>query len=89
MYNLYQLDNDLYEIHSSFSGQLFRRESTKGTLLAFLTYATYTLHFNPDELQFALLNMLETGNNAANFGVNRTFLFSFDKDSKRPKTKVG
>jgi len=82
MYNLYKLGDDLYEIHSSFG-----ETAMQGTLLAILTYATHNLKFDPDELQQALLNMLETDMDSAQFGINRTFIFAFNKDTKRPKSR--
>lgn len=79
MYELYKLNEDLYQIHSSFYGD----EAKEGTLLAIITYATYTLGFNVGELEYALLDMLKNDYDGAHFGTNRTFLFSFDRSSKR------
>jgi len=79
MYNLYRLNDDLYQIHSAFRGE----EAKEGTLLAILTYATHFLKFSPDELEFALLEMLRNGDDGAQFGINRTFLFTFDRKSKK------
>ena len=79
MYNLYRLNDDLYQIHSSFIGE----GAKEGTLLAILTYATHFLKFNPDELEFALLQMLKNEDDAAQFGINRTFLFTFNRKTKK------
>lgn len=75
MYEIYKLDNDLYQVHSTFTGV----KSMEGTLLAILTYCTHVLGFNPSELEYALLNMIETENDAAQFGINRDFIYSFSR----------
>lgn len=82
MYEIYKLDNGLYQIHSSFYGE----KAMEGTLLAILTYAAHTLNFDPNELEFALVDMLQKDKDSAHFGINRTFIYSFNK---RDKQKVG
>jgi hypothetical protein len=79
MYNLYRLNNDTYQIHSSFP----REKAMEGTLLAILTYCTFTLGFSPNELQNALLSMLENDMDSANFGINRTFIFPFNRSDRK------
>lgn len=79
MYNLYKLDEDLYEIHASGSSQ----KAFQGTLIGILTYATYKLHFAPDELERGLIDMIENDTNGANFGINRTFIYSFNRNNKK------
>jgi len=79
MYNLYKLEENRYQIHSS-------RPEVKamdGTLLAILTYCTYALGFKTYELETALLDMLNNDKNASHFGVNRTFIYSFDRKTKK------
>ena len=78
MYELYQLDQDLYQIHSSFEGE----QAMEGTILAILTYATHTLGFQPSELELALLDMLHKNHDSAHFGLNRKFIYSFTKAEK-------
>ena len=78
MYMLYKVTEDIYEIHSSFHGE----QAMQGALIAVLVYATHTLGFKTEELQRALLDMLDKDNDAANFGINRTFIFSFNKKRK-------
>ncbi len=79
MYNLYKLDEDLYQIHSSFTGE----KAMEGTLLGILTYATHTLKFSPDELEYALLDMLKNDNDVGHFGINRSFIYSYKKKDRK------
>ena len=78
MYEIYKIDENLYQIHSRYS----EVRSMEGTLLAILTYAVYTLHFNTSELEFALLDMIDKDNDSAHFGINRMFIYSFNKQRK-------
>ena len=79
MYEIYKLDHDLYQIHSSFRTE----QAMEGTLLAILTYAVQVLGFSASELEAALLDMNEKDHDAAHFGINRGFIFSFNRASKR------
>ena len=79
MYEIYQLGSDLFEIHSSFYGE----QAMRGTRLAILTYAVHTLGFKPMELEMALLDMIKRDHNAAHFGINKTFIYSFPKPEKK------
>jgi hypothetical protein len=82
MYEIYKINEDLYQIHSSFSSV----RSMEGTLLAILTYATSTLGFKPSELEFALLNMLDEDKDAAQFGINKIFIRAFNRIERRKKS---
>lgn len=74
MYQLYKV-GDLYQIHSSFIGD----KAMEGTLLAIMTYAVTYLRFDADELEKALMDMLENDRDAAHFNGNRVFTVSFNK----------
>ena len=78
MYNIYKLNDDLYQIHTS----LYQELSFEGPLLAILTHATFNLGFDPDELEYALLVMLNEDKDGAHFGINRTFLYPFNRNEK-------
>lgn len=79
MYNLYQIRHNHYEIHSSYSNE----KAMEGTLLAILTYATYTLGFDINQLEIALLEMLERDMDGAHFGINRTFIYAFNRSERK------
>lgn len=79
MYNLYQVNQDHYEIHSSFSNE----KAMEGTLLAILTYAVYTLGFDINQLEIALFEMLDREMDAAHFGINRTFIYAFNRSERK------
>ena len=81
MYELRKLDSDLYQIHCS----LPYETSMEGTLLAILTYCTYTLGFNPDELELAVSDMIKYDLDGAHFGINKAFVFTFSIPSYRHK----
>jgi len=55
----------------------------EGTLLVILTYATYTLGFNINELELALLDMNDLDMNAVSFDYNKEFVMSFDRNERR------
>ena len=78
MYNIYKLDNGLYQIHTPPN-----QPSLEGPLLAILTHATFNLGFDPDELEYALLVMINEEKDAAHFGINRTFIYPFNRKDKK------
>jgi hypothetical protein len=82
MYEIYKLSEDLYQIHSSFSNE----QAMEGTRIAILTYATHILGFKPDELETGLLDMLKLNRDSAHFGINRMFIYSFNKSEKYRRT---
>lgn len=79
MYEIYKLENDLYQIHSSFRGD----KAMEGTLLAILTYATHKLDFAIEELEFAILDMHNRDTDGSHFGINKTFLYSFNRSLRK------
>jgi len=79
MYNLNEIDTDLYQIHSSVKGV----QAMEGSLLHILTYCTHVLKFDPNELEVALLDMLKNGKNTGHFGLGKTFLYSFNRNEKK------
>lgn len=79
MYELYKIEENLYQIHSKNFGQ----QSMEGTLLAVLTYAVYSLGFQTSELELALLDMNDLDYDGAYFGINRSFIYSFDRKNKK------
>ena len=81
MYEIYKLNEDLYQIHSSFANE----KAMEGTLAAIIVYASTALGFDIDELEYAFLNMIENDTDSAHFGVNRTFIYSFNKKEKYGK----
>jgi hypothetical protein len=76
MYILYKLDHDLYQIHSSHS-------AFEGTLTGIWTYCVQHLGFKSTELEASIQDMLDKGTNGAHFGVNKTFLYSFERKDKK------
>jgi len=76
MYEIYKVE-DLYQIHSNLS----HFAAKECSFLALLTY-THTLGFDPDELQAALLDMLDKNHDSCHFGINKTFIYSFNKVDK-------
>ena len=78
MYNLYRLCEDQYQVYSVMNDTV----SFEGTRLAVLTFMTFRLGFNPDELEVALLDMLHNDTDSADFGVNGTFIYSFNRKRK-------
>lgn len=79
MYNLYKLDEDLYQIHSSFYGE----KAMEGTLVAIVTYMVTNLLFTVDEIECAVMAMHHEDMDAAHFGVNRTFIYPFNRNPKK------
>jgi hypothetical protein len=80
MYEVYQVSDDLFQVHSTFAIR-----AMEGSRLAILVYMTSELGFKPEELQEALLDMLDKGHDSAHFGMNRTFIHSFNYSTKYGK----
>ena len=81
MYELYKLGDDLYQIHSTFYGE----KAMEGNLASIMTYAVKFLQFDINELEVALVDMLQNDKDAANFGINRMFIYSFNRSTKYGK----
>ena len=79
MYELYKIKENLYQIHCKDA----RLQAMEGSLLAIGTYMVNTLGFSPLELEAALLAMLERDMDAAHFGINRTFMWPFNKADRK------
>ncbi len=78
MYELYQIQDNLYQVHSY-------EEAIEGTLLAIGTYWVYSLGFNPVELEAALLDMIRQDKDSAHFDSRGNFVYSFIKSQKYGK----
>jgi len=79
MYHLYQISDSVYQLHSTYDDG----EAKEGSLLAILTYGVHKLGFNTEELEDALLEMLDSGNDAAKFDYNKNFLYSYQRFVKK------
>lgn len=81
MYELYKINEDHYQIHSTYSNV----RAMEGTLLAIGTYLVYSLGFYIEEVEAALLDMNDKDHDAAQFGFECTFIYSFNKNEKYKK----
>jgi hypothetical protein len=79
MYNLYKIDESTYQIHSAYSNE----KAMEGNLFSICKYCIRTLGFELKELEFALQQMLESDCDAAHFGINRTFIFAFNRKDRK------
>ena len=79
MYEIYKIDENLYQVHSSFKGVSAR----EGTLYSIYKYCVHILGFDPDELEVALTEMVWNENDSCHFGVNRIFMWSFNRSEKK------
>ena len=77
-YQLYDLGHD-WQIKSS-------RKTFTGTLKQVCTYAVLELGFSMNELEVAIMEMHKEFHNAAEFGMYRTFIYTFDKEEIYGKT---
>lgn len=82
MYEIYKLSEDLYQVHSTFTGEI----AMEGTCLAILTYCVHTLGFEANELEYALLDLIKYDRDAAHFGIARRFIYSFNRKDKYGKS---
>ena len=57
-----------------------------GNMKQVCTYAVLELGFEINELEYAILEMHKEFHNAAEFGMYRSFLYTFDKEETRGKT---
>lgn len=79
MYNLYKISDDLYQIHSGFRNE----KAMEGTILAIVTYCVTCLRFDVLEIEDAMVDMIHKDMDAAHFGINRKFLYSFNRSEKK------
>lgn len=81
MYEIYKLSDDLYQVHSSVRGVT----AMEGSMVAIVTYMVTILKFEIDEIEFALVDMLQKDNDAAHFGMFGGFIYSFKRVAKYGK----
>ncbi len=74
-YTLRDLGQDKYQILSS-------RGVFTGSLRQVTAYAVIELDFPVDEIEVGLLQMNEHFHNAAEFGIMKTFMWSYDMEEK-------
>lgn len=79
MYNLYKISDNLYQIHSSYRTE----KAMEGTMVAIVTYCVAGLRFNVTEIEDAMVDMIHKETDAAHFGINRKFLYSFNRTEKK------
>ena len=58
-----------------------------GSFSEVVIYSIIRLGFKLEDIEFAVSTMLEEGHNVAHFGMNRTFLYSFQRE-KEDREKV-
>jgi hypothetical protein len=63
-----------YELH-------WRKGVFRGDLKKITTYAVIDLGFEVDEIELAVVEMNKHFHNAAEFGIMRRFMFTFDNES--------
>lgn len=80
MTELYQINDSLYEVHSTYSSH-----GIETNLVGLFTYLTHSLQFHPNEIEKALLDMLNKNNDSAHFDRNNKFMYSFIKIQKYGK----
>ena len=78
MYKIFKIDEDTYQIHSSFG-----EKSMEGTRLSIMVYAIHVLGFKAEDIEIGMLDLIRTDNDALDYGINRTFLFSYKRKDKR------
>lgn len=77
-YQLYDL-GDEWQIKSS-------RKTFTGTMKQVCTYAVLELGFSMEDLEIAILEMHKEFHNAAEFGMFKSFMYTFDKEEAYGKT---
>ena len=60
--------------------QVVGKVAYSGTLKQVVKYAVLTYDFNLKNVEDAIKDMIEQGNNAAHFGMWREFMYSFKQD---------
>lgn len=74
MFNLYD-NGSSWEVHAP--GMIY-----SGNFVRVITFCMLKLDFTSYELELAVSEMVKRDDNAAHFGVNRTFMWSFRKEEK-------
>lgn len=73
-FNLIEGENETWYL------QVINKVALKGSFKEIVIYAILRLGFDANEIDEAIKDMYSTGTNAAHFGSNRTFIYSFNKD---------
>jgi hypothetical protein len=72
---------DLYEVTpTEWVLQVEGQRSFTGSLKELGKFAIKRFDFTADDLEFAVETMIKEGHNAMHFGVNTTFIYSYQKD---------
>lgn len=74
-YTLRDLGQDIYQLQSS-------KGVFTGSLKQVINYAVIEFSFPVSEIEVGLLEMNENFHNAAEFGVLKTFMWSYDTEEK-------
>jgi len=72
-FDIYELQLDIWVIHVKDSNIYY------GTFAEVVVYSITRLGFSSDQLELAVQEMVKYDNNAAHFGMNRSFIFTFNK----------
>ncbi len=78
MYEIYKIDENKYQLHSSYQDVT----AIEGTLVGLYEYCIKILKFEKAELDYALREMDFNDLDGAHFGINRTFIYAFKKNKK-------
>lgn len=79
MYELYEVSENCYEVHSKFKGEC----AVQGTLAGVGKYMTQFLGIRISELEIAITEMLKYNANAAHFGYRKSFMFTYNRIDKK------
>jgi hypothetical protein len=82
MIEIYEIEENTYQVHSTNPSI----RAIEGSLLAISVYLTHSLGIKVEELEAALLDMLDQDRDAANFSDRGMFVYSFNKNQKYGKT---
>lgn len=81
MYELYKINDDLYQIHSN---QPYFR-AMEGTLLAISVYMMNILGFDAYDVELAFVEMNKMDHDSTHFGIRMKFMWTFNKSEKYKK----
>lgn len=80
-YDLYEIYPNHWMLHDKSDMRVYN-----GSLIEVGKLAVQNLHFDIDEIEFAVTEMNKHGHNGAHFGMSTGFIFSFNRNFDAKKT---
>lgn len=78
MYELYQVSENEWQVHS----EVKNAKAYSGSFASIAIYCIHVLGIKPNELEYAVSDMCDKENDAIQFGLHKSFIYSFKREHK-------